>query len=515
MKFYTTSKSLFSLTADTLVVLVGSDTHNVPQYFTDFALVDERFKGNLKKLLKTEGFEPTVGAMFVIQTQGILPYIRVIVVGVGQVHELTAFDFERAVASAAVGAKKSQSTSFVLSLPQEITERFGAFLTARLITEAIGFGTYSFLPYKNKKTQEKDIDVKTVTMVVLASEMQETMKGIVDGSNRASGTIFARDLVNEPSSTMTPTALARAAKSLAKQKTITCTVFGKKEIAKFGMGAFLGVTKGSDEEPKFIKLVYNAPKSTSTRSVSTTKTICLVGKGITYDSGGLSLKPSSGMESMKCDMAGSAAILGVFEALASTKPNIQVVGLIAACENMPSGHAMKPGDVVRAMNGKTIEVLNTDAEGRLILADALSYAEKFVKSDYTIDVATLTGACMVALGEDIAGVFANDDGLAQGLLDAAAIAGEKFWRLPLEKAYEADLKSPIADIQNISKVRYGGAINGALFLKEFVGKKTKWAHLDIAGPAFAEKETAISRFGGTGFGVRTLLSFVETKAREN
>jgi len=330
------------------------------------------------------------------------------------------------------------------------------------------------------------------------------MKGIVNGSQRASGTIFARDLVNEPSSTMTPTALARAAKALAKQKTITCTVFGKKEITKFGMGAFLGVTKGSDEEPKFIKLVYKAPNAAHT--------ICLVGKGITYDSGGLSLKPSTGMETMKCDMAGAAAILGVFEALAFIKPNIQVVGLIAACENMPSGHAIKPGDVVRAMNGKTIEVLNTDAEGRLILADALSYAEKFVKSAYTIDIATLTGACMVALGEDVAGVFANDDGLATGLLQASAIAGEKFWRLPLEKAYEADLKSPIADIQNISKVRYGGAINGALFLKEFVGENTKWAHLDIAGPAFAEKETAISRFGGTGFSVRTLLSFIESKA---
>ena len=504
MKFYTTSKSLFSLTADTLVVFVGSDKNNAPHYFADVALVDERLKGNLKKLLKTEGFEATVGATFVVQTHGMLPYIRVIVVGVGQVKELTAFDFERAVASVAVGAKKSQSTSLVVSLPREILDRFGVFLTARFVTEAIGFGTYSFLPYKNKKTRGKEIDVKTVTMAVLASEMQETMKGIVDGSKRASGTIFARDLVNEPSSTMTPTALARAAKSLAKQKTITCTVFGKKDIAKFGMGAFLGVTKGSDEEPKFIKLVYKAPKAA--------RTICLVGKGITYDSGGLSLKPSSGMETMKCDMAGSAAILGVFEALASTKPNIQVVGLIAACENMPSGHAIKPGDVVRAMNGKTIEVLNTDAEGRLVLADALSYAEKFVQSEYTIDVATLTGACVVALGEDIAGVFANDDGLAIGILQAAAIAGEKFWRLPLEKAYEADLKSPIADIQNISKVRYGGAINGALFLKEFVGEKTKWAHLDIAGPAFAEKETALSRFGGTGFGVRTLLSFIEAQA---
>ncbi|MFZ2024923.1 MAG: leucyl aminopeptidase [Microgenomates group bacterium] len=504
MKLYASTKSWSSLSADTLLIFVGSDTNMAPVYFADSALVDERLKGTIKKLLKTEGFESSVGATFVIQTHGMLPYIRVIVTGIGQVQELTAFDFESAVAAAVLRAKKSQSTSLVLSLPQEITERFGAFLTARLVTESIGFGMYSFLPYKNKKTRDKEIDIKTVTVIAPASHMQETMKGIVDGSTRASGTIFARDLVNEPSSVMTPSALARAAKSLAKQKTITCAVFGQKEITKFGMGAFLGVTKGSDEEPKFIKLVYKAPKAKHT--------ICLVGKGITYDSGGLSLKPSSGMETMKCDMAGAATILGVFETLATQKPNISVVGLIATCENMPSGHAIKPGDVVRAMNGKTIEVVNTDAEGRLILADALSYAEKFVKSDYTIDVATLTGACMVALGEDVAGVFANDDGLAQSILDASQISGEKFWRLPLEKAYEADLKSSIADIQNISKVRYGGAINGALFLKEFVNEKTKWAHLDIAGPAFSEKETSLSRFGGTGFGVRTLLSFIEAQA---
>lgn len=504
MKFYTTATSLLSLTADTLCLFVGEGKNMESVYFGDTSVVDERLKGTIKKILKTEGFEPTVGATFVIQTHGILSYIRLIVTGIGKMQEMTAFDLERAVSSAAARAKKSRSASLVVSVPQEVVTRFGAFLTARLMTESIGFGVYSFLPYKNKKTQGKETDVQTVTMVVPVGQIQETMKGIVDGSNRASGTIFARDLVNEPSSVMTPSVLARAAKTLAKNKSIQCTVHAKKEIVKFGMGAFLGVARGSDEEPKFIKLSYHV--------LHAKKTICLVGKGITYDSGGLSLKPASGMETMKCDMAGAAAILGVFETLATAKPNVNVVGLIATCENMPSGHAMKPGDVVRAMNGKTIEVLNTDAEGRLILADALSYAEKFVKSEYTIDVATLTGACMVALGEDVAGVFANDEGLAQGILDASRIAGEKFWRLPLEKAYEADLKSNVADIQNVSKAHYGGAINGALFLQEFVGEKTKWAHLDIAGPAFAEKETAISRFGGTGFGVRTLLSFIEGQA---
>ncbi len=496
---------MFSVAADTLVVFVGSDTNSSPVYFSDSAYVDERLKGEVKKLLKSEDFEPTVGAIFVVQSHGMLPYTRVIIVGCGRLQEMTAFDFQSAVAASIVRAKQSHAASVVLSLPKEILERFTSFLTARLLTEAVGFGSYAFLPYKSKKIQEKEKDIAIVTVVVSASQVTETMKGIIDGSNRASGTIFARDLVNEPSSVMTPSALARAAKSLAKQKTIMCRVFGKKEITKFGMGSLLGVSRGSNEEPKFIKLSYHGGGK---------KTICLVGKGITYDSGGLSIKPSSSMETMKCDMAGAAAILGVFEALASLKPKINVVGLIAACENMPSGHAMKPGDVVRAMNGKTIEVLNTDAEGRLILADALSYAEKYIISDCIIDLATLTGACVVALGEDIAGVFSDDTALAQGILAAGLIAGEKLWRMPIATAYEKDLKSPIADIANVSKVHYGGAITGALFLKEFVNEHMPWAHIDIAGPAFAEKETALTRYGGTGFGVRTILSFIEAQAKK-
>jgi len=514
MKFFVSSKSVATLHGDTLVCFVREDKNESVAFDAVLSSINTLSQGRIRTLLAEEHFTPKVGATCSIQMSGSFPFHRVIIAGLGN-DALTAYELQEAVAAATVRAKKVKTNTCVFLLPQSCIDRFQTFLATRLFVEAIGLGSYSFLPYKNKKTREEDQDITSVTFVVEPSHMAEAMKGIVAGSTRASGTIFARDLVNEPSSVMTPSALARAAKSLTKNKRIQCTVFGKKEIAKFGMGAFFGVARGSDEEPKFIKLVYTAPKSTSTRSVSTTKTICLVGKGITYDSGGLSLKPASGMETMKCDMAGAAAILGVFETIASLKPTVNVTGLIATCENMPSGHAMKPGDVVRAMNGKTIEVLNTDAEGRLILADALSYAQKYVKSDYTIDVATLTGACMVALGEDVAGVFANDDGLAQNLLDASHIAGEKFWRLPLEKIYEADLKSKVADIQNVSKAHYGGAINGALFLKEFVGKNSKWAHLDIAGPAFAEKETSLSKFGGTGFGVRTLLSFIELKNKEN
>jgi leucyl aminopeptidase len=271
-------------------------------------------------------------------------------------------------------------------------------------------------------------------------------------------------------------------------------------MKKLGMNALLAVSHGSHEEPKFIKLEYRG---------GGTKTITLVGKGITYDSGGLSLKPQSGLETMKCDMAGAATILGVFEALHKGKPKVHVIGLIAACENMPGGGAVKPGDVVTAMNGKTIEIVNTDAEGRIILADSLSYAGKFIPSNVIIDVATLTGACVVALGEDIAGLFTDNEKLAKQVLVNATRVGEKLWRMPIACEYEEHLKSEIADIRNVSKTKYGGAINGALFLKKFAPKGTPWAHLDIAGPAFAEKDMTISPYGGTGFGVQTLLSFIE------
>ena len=217
---------------------------------------------------------------------------------------------------------------------------------------------------------------------------------------------------------------------------------------------------------------------------------------------------------MKCDMAGAATILGVFEALGKLKPYVNIVGLIAATENMPGGGSTKPGDVVCAMNGKTIEIVNTDAEGRIVLADALAYAEKYIKSDVIIDLATLTGACVVALGEDIAGLFTDSETLGKQVLEDAARVGEKMWRMPIASEYEEQLKSDIADVRNVSKIKYGGAINGALFLKEFAPKDTPWAHLDIAGPAFAEKDMTLSPYGGTGFGVRTMLSFILKVAEE-
>jgi leucyl aminopeptidase len=363
------------------------------------------------------------------------------------------------------------------------------------------------LIHKNKETQKEEHDIQKVTIICEKRFVKETAQGIISGVIATDATIVTRDLVNEPPSITTPTYLSRIAKKLTVHSSkIKVKVFGKKEMKKLEMFGLLGIARGSHEEPKFIKLTYNGGGK---------KVITLVGKGITYDSGGLSLKPQAGLETMKCDMAGAATILGVFQAFRLLKPKINVVGLIAATENMPGGGAIKPGDVVRAMNGKTIEIVNTDAEGRVVLADALSYAEKFIRSDVVIDLATLTGACVVALGEDIAGLFTDDGKLAEDLLDAGIHVGETMWRMPIAKVYEEHLKSEIADVRNVSKVRYGGAINGALFLKEFAPKDTPWAHIDIAGPAFAEKDTTISSYGGTGFGVQMLLSFISEAVRKS
>jgi leucyl aminopeptidase len=261
----------------------------------------------------------------------------------------------------------------------------------------------------------------------------------------------------------------------------------------------LGIARGSDESPRFIRLSYRGNHK---------KNVCLVGKGITFDSGGLSLKPGSGMETMKMDMAGAADILGIFSVISGMKTGCNVTGLIAATENMPSGKAIKPGDIVSVLNGKTVEIVNTDAEGRVILADAISYAEKYVKPDEIIDLATLTGACIIALGEDVAGLFSNSTELSTRLLRSAKNTGERLWELPLISDYKTLLKSNVADIKNVSKSKYGGAITGALFIREFVPEKIPWAHMDIAGPAYAETDTPIAPAGGTGYGVRMLLDYL-------
>jgi leucyl aminopeptidase len=311
-------------------------------------------------------------------------------------------------------------------------------------------------------------------------------------------TCLTRSLVNDPPSVCTPRYLAAAAKAVAK-KGIGIKVLDEKQVRKAGMGGLVGVSIGSDEPPRFVHLTYRAPGAR--------KTVALVGKGITFDSGGLCIKPADGMLNMKDDMSGAGAVIGVFSALAELKPRVNVHGIFAATENMPGGSAYKTRDVLRAMNGKTMEIINTDAEGRLILADALSYASR-LKPDEIIDLATLTGACVVALGPDIAAIFTGNDKLRNDLMSCAKAEGEKLWPLPLENDYWDMIKSDVADMKN-SGGRWGGAITAALFLREFVDSGIKWAHLDIAGPALVEGDKPYRPAGGTGVMVRTLLRYLE------
>lgn len=466
----------------------------------DVKRVDNVLKGEIAESIEIEKFEATVGNSLFLSTHGVIPARRVLVVGLGKIAELSMRDWQTVGATIARKAKNVRAKNIAVALSNELLDIFGTKESAQGLTEGIVLGAYTFLKHKSRETQNKDHVITETVFLVHAGRLDSVVHGIKIGEFVSSAVIFARDLVNEPPSTTTPTHLGNVARSIAKNNSqIDCSVLDKKEMASLGMGGILGIALGSDEEPKFIQLTYRGGGN---------KTIALVGKGITFDTGGLSIKPSEHMETMKLDMAGAAAVLGVFSVLSVLKPKVNVTGLISATENMPSGRAIKPGDVVTAMNGKTMEILNTDAEGRVVLADALSFAGEKVKPDVLIDLATLTGACMVALGEDIAGLFTNNKELGEKLKAAANKSGELLWELPLEKRYKESLKSTVADIKNISGKRYGGAINGALFLEEFVPEGTPWAHLDIAGPAFAEKDSPLESFGGTGFGVRLLLQYL-------
>ncbi len=426
-----------------------------------------------------------------------------LLVGVGDKKHEAFLDVVREAAGLAVQtAKKSALRTLAVdfSAREFHVEAVEAFASGALLAN------YHFDAYKkengNRKIAEIDLLIADSKMVLAMRKAVERVHMIMAGVN------ITRDLVNIPAHDMTPERLAQAAQEVAKESggTVKVKVLGRAECEKLGMGAFLAVAQGADREPKFIHLTYTSPRASK-------KTVAVVGKGVTFDSGGLSLKPAEAMMSMKCDMAGAAAVIGVFAILARLRPRLNVHGYIAATENMPSSKAIRPGDIVRSMSGKTIEILNTDAEGRLTLADAMTYALKD-KPDAMVDLATLTGACMVALGEEIAGLMTNDRSLAKQLVTAAKEGGEKIWELPLEKRYRELVVSDVADLRNIALSKYGGSLTAGLFLQEFIPEGTAWAHLDIAGPAFAEKPMgACLQKGATGYGVRTLWKWIEGMAR--
>ncbi len=415
---------------------------------------------------------------------------RLLLIGGGKAKSFSVNEL-RKLAGAAVRALKPRT---LRSLAFVIPENVPAEEAVRAIAEGAIVGNFDPDTYKSDR---KDQNVESL-VIVASGEQASLQRALDEACILAESQNFTRELVNEPSNRMTPTILANRAQEMAKETGLKCEVYGADKIKELKMGAFWGVAQGSDEPPALIVMRYE-PTGAPEKPV-----LGLVGKGVTFDTGGISIKPADNMEKMKYDMAGGATMIGAMRAIALLKPKIKVIGIVCATENMPSGKAQKPGDVQTAMSGKTIEIINTDAEGRLVLADGLCYARQ-LGCTHLIDAATLTGAVVVALGYANAGIFASDDAMYQRFAKALDKAGEKMWRLPLDDEYKDQIKSSIADIMNTGG-RWGGAITAAMFLKEFA-EDTPWIHLDIAGTAWMEDSKAWIAKGPSGIAVRSLVEF--------
>ncbi|MCJ7641465.1 MAG: leucyl aminopeptidase [Desulfobacterales bacterium] len=457
--------------------------------------VDSEWKGFLSTLIKEGDFKGELFECRLLHTQGALQAKRVLLTGLGKKGEFDLEKWRGASAKAGQFIQKAGFKHFTFGL-----EKFSSFSEEELAESFVTgllLGIYQFNEFK---TLERD-KIQEIRELVLLTETSQAMSVIQEGVRRgkiiSDSVCMARDLVNGPSNTVTPTALAEKANQIAKVHGMEIQVFEVGQAESMGMGAFVAVAKGSQEPGKFIVLEHNKDKGLDT--------IALVGKGITFDSGGISIKPSEGMDRMKDDMSGAATVLGTLQAAAELSLPLHLVGIIPATENLPSGKAYKPGDILKTLSGQTVEVISTDAEGRLILSDALTYSLRY-QPKAIIDVATLTGAIVVALGNYVTGLFGNDDPLLKRIEGASAKTGEKVWRMPLWDEYLDDIKSDVADFKNVG-TRAAGAIIGAIFLSKFVDK-IPWAHLDIGGPGAIEKERPYIPKGGTGVGVRLLLQLL-------
>jgi leucyl aminopeptidase len=464
------------------------------------AAVDKALGGTISSLISRGESKGKFGEVSIVHTLGKLPARMVAIAGLGKRQDFNV-DKIRGVAGEFCRALRK------LNCHKIATILHGAGIggveleaSAEAIAEGALLGLYSFAKYKKPEYE----DIEEMLIVVREREKVPILESAIGkGKLVAEATNLARDMVNEPANYMTPSQMAEVAKEIASKYNLEFKVFDREDMEAMGMGALLGVAKGSNQPPKLITLSYKGDERSE-------KALGFLGKGITFDSGGISIKASEGMDEMKGDMAGAAAVMTALGAIAQLKPKINVTAIIPATENLPSGTALKPGDVLKAMNGKTIEVISTDAEGRLILADALSYAQKLGLSPL-IDLATLTGACRVALGTFYSGLFGNDRDLVGKVLKAAERTGERMWQMPMPEEYKEQNKSEIANVKNTGN-KYGGAITAALFLAEFVDN-TPWVHLDIAGPALSNKESGYIVKGATGVGVRTLVELALSEAR--
>ena len=463
-----------------------------------------------KRLIESGEFKATLGEVVILHGPAGLKAERLLLVGLGKAKDFSLNQVRKGAGTAVRAAKPRSVRELAISFPDiggisgMKLQELSAMLTARAMVEGAELAQMDWDTYRSDR---KDCAVNSLTLIVpeaSASFKTEVQLGFDEGLIISASQNFARSLVNEPWNVLTPTVLGARAKAMCDEVGLKCEVYSSEKIQELKMEAFWAVAKGSAQPPALIVMTYEPEIKPSAGA----PVMGLVGKGITFDTGGISIKPADGMEKMKYDMAGAAAMIGAMHAVARLKPAVKVIGVVCSAENMPDGRAFKPGDIVTAMSGTTIEIINTDAEGRLVLADGLHYA-KTLGCTHLIDAATLTGACVVALGVLNAGLFSNDEATCAKFENVLTVSGEKYWRLPCTDDYRDHIKSEIADIMNTGKNRWGGATSAAMFLKEFAGN-TPWVHLDIAGCAWDEEKKPWIASGPSGVTVRSIVEWVRS-----
>ncbi|MEW9122677.1 MAG: leucyl aminopeptidase [Thermotaleaceae bacterium] len=496
MKIHIMKESMISLAVDSVILGIYEGTKRLEGEAKE---IDHKLGGILEQMLSLEEFLGKKMEQQIIHTLGRIAPKKIILIGLGSEEKVNEEAIRNVIGQGIRTAQRIGSKTTAIYLGEALEKKMCPISLGESIAEGAFMSLYRFDKYKTQKEEKKEKLEEIYFFKTYEAEDEQLQKGVDRGIILAQSVNLARDLVNEPGNGMTPRDLAEIASKIALKHGMDIEVLEKEDMEGLGMNAFLGVSKGSAEPPKLIFLEYKGRKDTDEK-------IAFVGKGITFDSGGISIKPAAGMEEMKDDMAGAAAVIGAMDAIGGLKPEINIIAVIPACENLPSGTAQKPGDVVKSMNGKTIEIINTDAEGRLILADGISYA-MHRGAQKIVDIATLTGACVVAFGHVTTGALTNNDGLWKNLQEASEKAGEKIWQMPAFEEYKELLKSDVADIKNTGG-RWAGMITAGLFIEAFVENKP-WVHIDIAGTVASQKDNGYRVKGPTGVGVRTLAHLAE------
>ena len=484
--------------ADSTEVLVLTHCEGEGLGRQDAAPIDKMLGGSLRDLLQSKEFEGKANENVLYHTHGKIPAKRLLLAGLGKRKDLTLDSFRQAMGHAVKRVRQTKADSFTVAFPTVAPRGYQPLELAQAMTEGAILGGYQFTAYRSEDSAGREL-AKMAVLVSQKSQSRQVSEGIRRGVATSEATVFVRDLCNHPSNVMTPTRIANEAKNVAKEDRVALKILEQKEMEHLGMGALLGVARGSHEPPKFVILEYNGARKKDERPV------VFVGKTVTFDTGGISLKPAENMEHMKADMTGGAEVLASIRAAARLKLPLRLIGILPVAENMPGGRAMKPGDIVKTLAGKTVEVQNTDAEGRLILSDGLAYAQRYHPAAL-VDIATLTGACVVALGQFAIGMFGTDARLKEQIRKSGLTAGERVWEMPLWEEYFEQLRSDVADMRNIGG-RGGGMITAALFLSKFVGD-CPWVHLDIASTDWSERERAYIPKGPTGIGTRLLIQYL-------